>query len=165
MEIEIMTDYILSKPLNDYTLYSFDSNAYYYGNVNILIDEGYVNLPNFKPGSSTNTCRVLNLKLFKQYECWCLSNVLSRPLYDSTTNYWLNPVSAGVETCIKVHNLKAKGISKLLGINDISNFDENLNMIQIINNIKLDVDKYNNYLLTFNLDEQIEKNILSNIQF
>ncbi len=60
-EIEVMTNYILSNPKNNYELYSFDSNAIYHGRVNILEDEDFVNLPTFKPGSSTNTCSALNL--------------------------------------------------------------------------------------------------------
>ena len=62
---------------------------------------------------------------FDEYESWCLSNVLSRPLHNAKSNYWLNPVSAGVNTCIKVHNSKAKGVKSLLGINGkIGNFNE-----------------------------------------
>jgi hypothetical protein len=73
-------------------------------------------------------------------------------------------VSAGVETCIKVHNLKAKGIGKLLGINKIENFNEKLSMIEIKNLIKTKSDNYIEYLKTINLDDQIEKLILTNIE-
>ena len=60
-EIEVMTNYILSNPKNNYELYSFDSSAVSHGKVNILEDEDFVSLPHFKPGYSTNTCVALKL--------------------------------------------------------------------------------------------------------
>lgn len=60
-EIEIMTNYILSNTKNNYELYSFDSDPKYHGKILILEDEDYVDLPNFKPGSLTNTCSALKL--------------------------------------------------------------------------------------------------------
>lgn len=42
------------------------------------------------------------------YEHFCLFNVLNRGNHSATTSYWLNPVSATYETCMKVHNDKAR---------------------------------------------------------
>jgi len=38
--------------------------------------------------------------------------VLARPMHSADTNFWLNPTSAGV----KVHNTKAAGIMRTLGV-------------------------------------------------
>jgi hypothetical protein len=118
---------------------------------------------NFNSYTDINFYPNLDKNKFEEYESWCLSNVLSRPLHDSKSNYWLNPVSAGVNTCIKVHNLKAKSISKLLGINFTCNFDENLSLSQIKNIIKTKSDQYTEYLKTRNLDEEIENLLITNI--
>jgi hypothetical protein len=110
---------------------------------------------NFYPNFDSNR--------FDQYESWCLSNVLARPMYNSQCNYWLNPVSAGLNTCIKVHNAKTKGIAKLLGIGNTINFDDSMSMTQITNLIKNKSDQYKEYLKTRNLDNEIEKLISTNI--
>lgn len=79
----------------------------------------------------------INRDDFNDYESWCLQNVLSRPMHDDTCNYWLNPVSAGVETCIAVHNAKAQGIRNCLSIRTTQlNFDENMDIDQIMSKIK-----------------------------
>ena len=44
------------------------------------------------------------------YLGWSLKNVLDRSLHNSNTSYWLNPVSAGVDTCIGVHKRKAQSV-------------------------------------------------------
>jgi len=100
---------------------------------------------------------------FYQYESWCLTNVLSRPLCNSTSNYWLNPESAGVETCIKVHNAKAKGIAKIIHMKKTCDFNEKLSIEDIIQQIKSQSDKYTEYLGPINLSDQIEI-FMSNIQ-
>lgn len=107
----------------------------------------------------------LNKEKFDQYEAWCLSNVLARPLHTPTTNYWLNPVSAGVQTCIKVHNMKASGVSRLAGVFVTSNFNENLSSNQIENQIQAKANQYANFLKTQNLDDQIDTLMTSEIQF
>lgn len=53
---------------------------------------------------------------FKDYECFCLNNVLARPMHSADTNFWLNPASATVKVCIEVHNTKAAGIMRTLGV-------------------------------------------------
>lgn len=78
----------------------------------------YPNLPDFER--------------FDEYECWCLNNVLSRPMHSNKTNYWLNPVSAGVQTCIKVHNMKASSLKSFLRLSKPAlMFSEKLEMEQI----------------------------------
>ena len=80
---------------------------------------------------------------FNDYECWCLSNVLDRTMHNEHTNYWLNPESAGVSVCIKVHNMKAKGIKNILKIkSNPKSFDERLTVEQINNLIKDGKEKY-----------------------
>ncbi len=69
---------------------------------------------------------------FKDYECFCLNNVLARPMHSADTNFWLNPNSAGVKTCIEVHNTKAAGIMRTLGVAGKSAaFKSNLSMMEI----------------------------------
>ena len=101
---------------------------------------------------------------FDEYECWCLNNVLSRPLHNLGTNYWLNPVSAGVEICIKVHNSKASGVANLLGIKKTNNFNQKLNKKLILDQIKSKSDNYKKILNGKNLDVEINKFIDDNIQ-
>ena len=69
---------------------------------------------------------------FGDYEAWCLLNVLSREADTPDSNYWLNPVSAGVKVCIDVHNKKATGVKKLLSIaGPQANFNTSLTMAAI----------------------------------
>jgi len=93
--------------------YSFGFNFYNYIDINFY--------PNLIPDK------------FDEYECWCLNNVLSRSLHNENTNYWLNPFSACVKTCIKVHNAKAVGVAK------------KSNKTAINNLIKLKSDNYKKY--------------------
>lgn len=118
---------------------------------------------NFNTYTDINFYPNFNDKTFDQYESWCLSNVLARPLHNSQCNYWLNPVSAGVEICIKVHNSKAKAIGKLVKIHGVANFDEKMSIGQITNLIKTKSDQYKEYLKTRNLDTEIENMISTNI--
>jgi hypothetical protein len=104
--------------------------------------------PNFDPTNSTYK--------FNDYECWCLNNVLNRPMHNANTNYWLNPVSAGVKTCIKVHNMKANGIKGTLKVAaGTSKFNENMTMDQIKAVIKDGVERYKKVLETKNLDVDV----------
>lgn len=98
---------------------------------------------------------------FDEYECWCLENVLSRPVHTLQSNYWLNPIGTGVQTCIKVHNIKATAISKLLNIKRMNTFNQNLTLEQILNKIKTKSNNYKNKLANLDLEitNFIEKNI------
>lgn len=90
---------------------------------------------------------------FDEYQCWCLNNVLTRPMHTESSLYWLNPVSAGVSTCIKVHNMKTNGLKKLLGITSSFEVNENLNMEQVLDIISAKAFKYQKYLAKKNLDD------------
>ena len=117
---------------------------------------------NFNAYNDVNFYPNLDINKFDEYECWCLENVLSRAKDTPTTNYWLNPVAAGVETCIKVHNAKAKGIANLLAINKTNNFNQKSSLDQILNQIKSKSDNYKNLLKNKKLDLEIEKLIMEN---
>jgi hypothetical protein len=90
---------------------------------------------------------------FDEYQCWCLRNVLSRPMHTETSLYWLNPESAGVSTCIKVHNMKTNGIKKLIGVSSSLSLSEGLTMEQIMNCLSVKAMSYETYLATRDLDD------------
>lgn len=92
---------------------------------------------------------------FDDYQSWCLRNVLSRPMHTETSPYWLNPESAGVSTCIKVHNMKTSGLKKLLGITSSLTFSESMTMEQIMDSINAKAIAYEAYLATKNLDDTV----------
>jgi hypothetical protein len=46
----------------------------------------------------------------KGYLSFSLYNVLCRGIHSSETDYYLNPISAGTETCVKVHSNKARAL-------------------------------------------------------
>lgn len=95
------------------------------------------------------------------YQCWCLLNVLSRPLHSENTLYWLNPVSAGVSTCIRVNNMKFAGLKKLLGVQSNLTFGESASKEVILSLVSEPASKYEKYLATKNLDSEIEALIKS----
>jgi hypothetical protein len=99
----------------------------------------------------------LNDKYFDDYECWCLNNVLSRPLHTKDSLYWLNPVSAGVDTCIKVHNGKAIKLRQYLKLSNSKNFNITLPQDEITKLIKDGSERYLKYLDTWKLDEKIDE--------
>jgi hypothetical protein len=47
---------------------------------------------------------------FDEYQAWCLSNVLSRPLPSATDKFSLTPSTAGIRTCVDVHNRKTSSL-------------------------------------------------------
>ena len=97
----------------------------------------------------------MNKQMFKEYEAWCLSNVLSRPMHDRNSNYWLNPVGAGLSTCIKVHNLKANKIKNMVGGNSNNNFKETDSENAIHLKIDALADTYKTHLATKSLDTDV----------
>jgi hypothetical protein len=107
----------------------------------------------------------LDIEQFDKYEAWCLSNVLSRKSSTNDSSFWLNPVDAGVNTCIKVHNMKASKIGILLGIMNSVKHNENLNLKQISDLIKVKSNNYSEYLGTRNLDQEIENFLMEKIIF
>lgn len=90
---------------------------------------------------------------FDDYQSWCLRNVLARPAHTATSLYWLNPETAGVATCIKVHNMKTSGLKKLLGVSSGLVFGENESINSIMSKITSRANAYDSYLITKNLDE------------
>jgi hypothetical protein len=78
----------------------------------------------------------------RQYLCWSLYNVLNRPLHSASTNYWLNPESASVDICKKVHTDKAKALfgSKFVEVSKKRNFHD------ILHDIEKDAIEYQEYL-------------------
>lgn len=105
-------------------------------------------------------------KQFDNYQAWCLNNVINRPIHTNNCNYWLNPISAGLDTCIKVHNMKARGIANLTNClyNDIN---INLDRQQLNNLIVAKSETYKNYLNKRDVDQEILKfltdsNIINN---
>lgn len=95
---------------------------------------------------------------FNQYEAWCLRNVLNRPIFTDDSLYWLNPVSAGVNTCIKVHNLKAKGVVNSYNIpSSARNFNEKLTLEQALELIENDANAYDEELKKTSIDNDINK--------
>jgi len=98
---------------------------------------------------------------FNEYQCWCLRNVLSRPMHTENSLFWLNPESAGVSTCIKVHNMKTNGLKKLLGIVSYLTFSEAMTMEQVMNFLNAKALAYEAYLATKNLDDEIVELIKS----
>jgi hypothetical protein len=98
---------------------------------------------------------------FNEYQCWCLRNVLSRPMHTENSLFWLNPESAGVSTCIKVHNMKTNGLKKLLGIVSHLTFSEAMTMEQVMNSLNAKALAYEAYLATKNLDDEIVELIKS----
>lgn len=89
---------------------------------------------------------------FDDYQCWCLNNVLMRTACTEEDNYWLNPESAGIATCIRVHNIKMSGIEKLLGVVRKLTFFESGSKITIMDQLRIGAEMYSKYLLTKNQD-------------
>jgi adenylate kinase family enzyme len=94
---------------------------------------------------------------FDDYECWCLNNVLNRSIHTKDTNFWLNPVSAGINTCIKVHNAKASKLKSYLGLGKSKMFNEALSMEEIKKVIEEGVKRYAEELAKDSFDTEISK--------
>jgi hypothetical protein len=60
------------------------------------------NIHNVRPNFDQNNIR--------GYLEWSLRNVLNRPLHSCTTMHYLNPISASVDICVKVHTDKGKNL-------------------------------------------------------
>jgi hypothetical protein len=101
---------------------------------------------------------------FKDYESFCLNNVLTRPMHSAATNFWLNPTSAGVKTCIEVHNTKAAGIMRTLGVaGKNAGFNPKLKLYEIQDLIRGGAARHAAKLATRpSLDEQLAALLTSN---
>jgi hypothetical protein len=101
---------------------------------------------------------------FQDYCCWCLNNLLNRPLHSSTTNFWLNKHSAGLRTVVSIHNKKCDGIRRNITISGFKNkfnkFAENLSEDQIRASIQDGFARYTQYLADLGgisyLEQQIQ---------
>ena len=98
---------------------------------------------------------------FSLYEYWCLRNVLMRPNCTEADNYWLNPESAGVGTCIKVHTIKSTALKRLFGISNDLLFSESMSMDAVMTRLATSATAYETYLATQNLDDIIVRFIKS----
>jgi hypothetical protein len=83
-----------------------------------------------------------DVEMKSKYLKWSLSNVLKRPLHSNKTNHYLNPISAGVETCISVHSNK---YSALVGSNP-DKITNNSFVETILVELKKDTDEFSNWL-------------------
>ena len=104
-----------------------------------------------------------NKDMVDEYEAWCLQNVLSRPKDTPQSNYWLNPVGAGLATCIKVHKSKNNGFRHVVGCRPSNNNFNETDSRDIINrkmNEKAGI--YANYLATLNLNDEVAKLLSTN---
>jgi hypothetical protein len=54
-EQECLSCYALNNPDNNYILYSFDSDSTYHGRLEVLKEFNFIQLPELRPGSATNT--------------------------------------------------------------------------------------------------------------
>ena len=54
-ELSVVSEYVLTNPHNIYTMYSFESRCADHGRINVMADEGFVDLPHLAPAGSTNT--------------------------------------------------------------------------------------------------------------
>ena len=73
---------------------------------------------------------------------WSLQNVLTRPLHSSTTMFYLNPVSASVDICLKVHTDKGRNLFN----NRFVKVYSHLTKDQILSEIKSGAETYQIYL-------------------
>ena len=110
------------------------------------------NLSNYKPYMFYPNM-IQNPEHFADYEHWCLKNLLSRQVHSVDTTYWLNPVSAGIETCLMVHNKKTNGIKKIIGnLNERVDIDIKMPLQQVFQLINQGASRYSAYLKTKSLD-------------
>ena len=90
----------------------------------------------------------------RQYLCWSLRNVLTRPLHTNNGNFFLNPASAGVSICKKVHTNKAIALFGQRFIN-VSNSNE---LYDILNDIEREAVEYQEYLNTcMPIESEVQK--------
>jgi hypothetical protein len=91
------------------------------------------------------------IQQFQDYCCWCLNNLLNRPLHSDTSNFWLNKHSAGLEVVVNVHNGKCNGIIQNINIPGFKKpkfhrFDPKLTEDQLKASIQDGCSRYAQYL-------------------
>jgi hypothetical protein len=82
-----------------------------------------------------------------KYLKWSLSNVLNRPSYSPSSNYYLNPESVSLSLCIKIHRDKFKRLIGNCPTVCTSNLDKNI----ILAELKPTYDEFTDWLST-NMD-------------
>ena len=99
-------------------------------------------------------------KYLKGYLAWSLRNVLCRSDSNENTNYWLNPVSAGIDVCVYVHYKKSVA---LFGKKNVIKPFNRSSVDSLIAELKDEADKYQEFLdKNMPIDKEIEK-IISQI--
>lgn len=89
-----------------------------------------------------------------KYLAWTLRNVLQRQKPSHSSNYWLNPITAGLSTCLSVHNKKARTLFGNKNVKCVTNAITITNALQEIN---LDAEEYQEYLNNhMSLDNQVQ---------
>jgi hypothetical protein len=123
-------------------------------NGNIIFDY------NFNGWKKVNVFPNHNKNNLKGYLAWSLRNVLNRPNTSNDSKFWLNPVSAGVSTCVDVHYRKAVA---LFGKKNVTKVNGSV-MDSVLNMIKVDADEYQKYLDEYQkIDDHVDKIISKNI--
>lgn len=90
----------------------------------------------------------------RQYLCWSLRNVLTRPLHTKNGNFFLNPTSASVTICKKVHTNKAIALFGQRFVN-VSHSNE---LYDILSDIEQEAYEYQEYLNTsMPIDSEVKK--------
>jgi len=93
------------------------------------------------------------------YLSFSLENVLNRGMHSSSTDFWLNHHSAGIQTCVSVHSKKTKNLFKKK-----HNFrvNEKGSLTEILGQIEPNAHRYRSGLLSMNV--QVQDFIATNIQ-
>lgn len=89
------------------------------------------------------------------YLIWSLRNVLLRPIPGTDAKYWLNPVTAGLKTCIDVHRKKS---TSLFGRKTDLNFSAKQSVDGVIDDLNKEADEYATYLSSsMHMEDEIAK--------
>jgi len=95
----------------------------------------------------------------EEYLAWTLRNVLQRGKPDADSNHYLNPIDAGINTCVDVHKRKARALlgKKIPNLFTMTPRTKE-EAIQLINN------RANSYQKILDTDHPIEKEISTIIE-
>jgi hypothetical protein len=93
------------------------------------------------------------------YLSWSLRNVLLRTKPTSTDNYFLEPTTAGVDTCIQVHQTKAKALFRNVPVLLANGINRERAIAQLNNKADIYQEMLTNTMV---IDDQVKK-IISKI--
>ena len=96
---------------------------------------------------------------FDEYQAWCLSNVLSRPLPSATDKFALTPSTSGVRKCVDVHNRKTSALCQTWHGRQPTQI-ANGTMPDVVRQIKAASDRYAQKLKSRSLEQDV-KNFMS----